>query len=146
MNTPPKFVNDIIFNHHLTTPNMANVINWFEIPAKNFSRACKFYEQVLNGTVQVMPAGEMPLQMGFLPGYEPGNGVGGAVVAGEGYEPSSAGSVVYLNGGEDLSGPLSRVEAAGGQVVVPKTSIGENGYIAHFIDCEGNRVALHSMN
>ena len=125
---------------------MANVINWFEIPAKNFSRACKFYEEVLNGTVQVMDAGEMPIQMGFLPGFEPGNGVGGAVVHGEGYEPTTTGSLVYLNGGDDLSAPLGRVEQAGGQVVMPKTAIGENGFMAQFIDCEGNRVALHSMH
>jgi predicted enzyme related to lactoylglutathione lyase len=45
-----------------------------------------------------------------------------------------------------LGTPLSRVEAAGGSVVMPKTSIGENGYMAIFLDTEGNRVALHSMN
>lgn len=124
---------------------MANVISWFEIPAKNFNRACKFYGEVLDGTVQVMDVGDMPIQMGFLPGFEPGNGVGGAVVSGEGYEPTSAGALVYLNGGDDLSVPLSRVEAAGGKVVLPKTSIGENGFMAYFIDTEGNRVAFHSM-
>ena len=26
-----------------------------------------------------------------------------------------------------------------------KTSIGQNGFMAHFMDTEGNRVALHSM-
>ena len=125
---------------------MANVINWFEIPAKNFERACKFYEAVLGGTVQKMETPDMPITMGFLPGYEQGQGVGGAVVTGEGYEPTQRGSLVYLNGGDDLAEPLSRVEQAGGQVVVPKTGIGENGFIAQFIDTEGNRVALHSMN
>ncbi len=125
---------------------MANVINWFEIPAKNFERACNFYETILAGTVQKMDTSNMPISMGFLPGYEPGNGVGGAVVAGEGYEPSQNGSLIYLNGGDDLSISLARVEEAGGQVVVPKTSIGENGYYAQFIDSEGNRVAFHSMN
>ncbi len=124
---------------------MSNVINWFEIPAKNFDRAKKFYEQVLDGPIQVMETPNMPLTMGFLPGFEPGS-VGGAVVAGEGYEPSQTGSLVYLNGGDDLATPLSRVEGAGGQVVVPKTGIGENGFIAQFIDTEGNRVALHSMS
>lgn len=123
---------------------MANVINWFEIPAKNFNRACDFYSKVLDGTVQVMDAGESPMQMGFLPGSGPGV-VGGAVVAGEGYEPNASGSIVYLNGGDDLSTPLARVEDAGGQVVLPKTNIGENGFVAQFMDTEGNRVALHSM-
>lgn len=125
---------------------MSNVINWFEIPAKNFERACNFYGALLDGEVQQMPAGDMPLQMGFLPGTDPGSqGVGGAIVSGEGYEPTSGGSIVYLNGGDDLNTVLNRVEGAGGQVLVPKTSIGENGFIAHFIDSEGNRVALHSM-
>ncbi len=125
---------------------MSNVINWFEIPASNFDRACDFYSKVLGGTVQVMDGGENPLKMGFLPGHEAQNEVGGAVVTGEGYTPSSDGAVVYLNAGEDLTEPLSRIEEAGGKVLSPKTAIGENGFIAHFIDTEGNRVALHSMN
>ena len=125
---------------------MSNVINWFEIPASNFERACDFYSKVLGGTVQVMEGGENPLKMGFLPGHEAQGEVGGAVVAGEGYAPSAEGSVVYLNGGNDLTESLSRVEDAGGKVLFPKTNIGENGFIAHFIDSEGNRVALHSMN
>ena len=122
---------------------MANVINWFEIPAKNFDRARTFYSKVLGGEIHTMdsPNG---LKMGFLPGSAP-DAVGGAIVNGEGYEPTTKGSLVYLNGGDDLSGPLSRVEKAGGKVLLPKTSIGENGFIAHFQDTEGNRVALHSM-
>ncbi len=126
---------------------MANVINWFEIPAKDFDRACNFYEKVLGGTVQkIEPSDEIPYQMAFLPGYDQNSGeVGGAVVTGEGYEPSTTGSVIYLNGGDDLAVPLGRVENAGGKVIVPKTAIGENGFFAQFTDSEGNRVAFHSM-
>ncbi len=125
---------------------MANVISWFEIPAKNFERACSFYGAVLNGTVQEMDSPDgAPVRMGFLPGTEPGV-VGGAVVTGEGYEPNAQGAVVYLNGGDDLNVPLGRVEAAGGNVIVPKTSIGENGFFAQFMDTEGNRIAFHSMS
>ena len=46
---------------------------------------------------------------------------------------------------DDLNIPLSRIEHAGATILFPKTSIGENGFMAHFIDTEGNRVALHSM-
>ena len=122
---------------------MANVINWFEIPAKNFEKACDFYGKVLNGDIHKIdtPNGG---KMGFFPGNM-NEGVGGAIVSGQGYEPSSKGSVVYLNGGEDLSVPLARVEKAGGKILMPKTSIGENGFMAHFSDPEGNRVAFHSM-
>jgi len=123
--------------------NMANVINWFEIPAKNFDRACKFYAEVLGGEVQKIDAPK-GFKMGFLPGTDK-ESVGGAILAGEGYEPSSKGSLVYLNGGKDLSKPLSKIEKAGGTILMPKTSIGENGFMAQFSDSEGNRVALHSM-
>jgi hypothetical protein len=38
------------------------------------------------------------------------------------------------------------VEAAGGKVLVPKTQISEDyGYMAMFLDTEGNRIALHSV-
>ena len=106
---------------------MANVINWFEIPATDFDRACTFYSKVLGGTVQEMKEIGGPIRMGFLPGTEPGV-VGGAVVSGEGCVPSTHGSVVYLNGGDDLAVPLGRVEKAGGKVTIPKTSIGENAF------------------
>jgi predicted enzyme related to lactoylglutathione lyase len=41
---------------------------------------------------------------------------------------------------------LDRVAAAGGTVEVPKREISpEYGYMAVFIDTEGNRMALHSV-
>lgn len=120
---------------------MANAINWFEIPAANLERAMTFYGKVLDGAIHKDTIGGF--QMGFLP--MEGEGVGGALVAGEGYEPSANGSVVYLNGGEDLSTPLARVEAAGGTVVVPKTKISDEiGFFAMFMDSEGNKIAFHS--
>jgi predicted enzyme related to lactoylglutathione lyase len=53
--------------------------------------------------------------------------------------------VVYLNGGENLGTVLDKVEVAGGQVIMPKTDLGENGFMAYFADTEGNKVGLHSM-
>lgn len=124
---------------------MKNAINWFELPAKNFSRAKKFYSTILGAEINDMP---MPgtTKYGLFPYDQQNGGVGGVIVTGEGYEPSSTGSLVYLNIDEDLSKPLSKVEAAGGKIVLPKTSIGEHGFIAHFIDSEGNKVAFHSRN
>ena len=121
---------------------MSNAINWFELPAENFSRAVKFYGEVLDASLQPFNMGET--QMAFFPTKD--NGVGGCVIYGNGAKPSAEGALVYLNGGEDLATPLARVEAAGGKVVLPKTSIGENGFYAVFMDTEGNKVAFHSMN
>ena len=121
---------------------MKNALNWFEIPATDFNRARKFYETVLEITM-IMPFEGMKYAM-FPSDMEQG-AVGGGLVEEQGYEPSEKGSLVYLNGGEDLTVPLSRVEAAGGKILVPKMSIGANGFMAQFTDTEGNRVALHSM-
>ena len=120
-----------------------NAVNWIEIPVKNFDRAKLFYQMIFNYDMPETPMG--PNRMGMLLYDQPGGGVGGAIVAGESYEPTPSGSLVYLNGGNDLSVVLGRVEKAGGAVVVPKTLVApEIGYFAIFKDCEGNRVGLHS--
>ena len=123
---------------------MANAINWFEIPVKNFERARIFYETILGTPMHLMEASG--IQSAFFPADLKSGKVGGCIIAGAGYEPSNRGALVYLNGGDDLQVILSRVAAAGGSVLVPKMSIGSNGFMAQFEDCEGNRVGLHSRN
>ncbi|MFN3304102.1 MAG: VOC family protein [Roseateles sp.] len=121
---------------------MAQALNWFEIPVADFARAKGFYETVLGIAIEPMQMG--PLTMGML-ATDP-QAVGGALVHGDGNEPSDRGTLVYLNGGDDLAPLLARVEAAGGKVLVPKTEIGNGfGFFAHFLDSEGNKVGLHSM-
>lgn len=123
---------------------MKNAINWFEIPVTNYERAKKFYESLLDVTITDLPMDNM--KYGMLPHDMENQGVGGAIIEFEMSKPSEDGCTVYLNGGEDLSVSLSKVEGLGGSILMPKTEIGENGYIAQFKDTEGNRVALHSMN
>ncbi|MGB7299895.1 MAG: VOC family protein [Burkholderiaceae bacterium] len=119
-----------------------NTISWFEIPVTDFERAKGFYQVVLGRQIEPMAMG--PITMGFL-STDP-SAVGGAIVHDENSRPSASGTIVYLNGGEDLAPVLSRVEAAGGTIAVPKTDIGNNfGFFAHFIDTEGNKVGLHSL-
>ena len=122
---------------------MKNAINWFEIPVKNFNRAKTFYETILNTKMQPMEA--MGMKSAFFPADLEKGSIGGCIMEGQGYEPTNKGSLVYLNGGEDLSVPLSKVEAAGGKILLPKTAIGPNGFMAHFTDTEGNKVGFHSM-
>ncbi len=121
---------------------MKNAINWFEIPVKDLNRAKAFYEEVMDAKMEPMEA--MGMKSAFFPA-DMQNGIGGSIVESKEHQPADKGTLVYLNGGDDLSVPLAKVEKAGGKVVLPKTSIGPNGYMAHFIDSEGNKVAFHSM-
>ncbi len=127
----------------LKKQKMTNAINWFEIPVSDFARAKKFYETLYGVEISEMPH---PLfKYGMLPADMQNGGIGGGIVQGDGYVPSAEGVLIYLNGGEDLNGPLSKVEQAGGKILLPKTSIGGNGFMALFFDTEGNKIALHSM-
>lgn len=68
-------------------------------------------------------------------------------MSGPGQSPSGSGVTIYFKGGNDLTDPLSRIEPAGGRIIMPKTLVSKQiGHIALFHDTEGNRVGLHSMN
>lgn len=127
---------------------MASAISWFEIPVTEMDRACKFYSDILGYKIegQEISMGEMTMVMAMLQ-YNPEAGeIGGALVKTNDHNPSTDGVLVYLNGGEDLNGVLSKIESAGGKVLLPKVPIGENGFMAMFLDTEGNKIGLHSMN
>ena len=123
-----------------------NAISWFEIPTQDIDRAANFYEAIFN--VSMIPLDLQQLKMRMFPVQDPGKGVGGALCYNkEFYKPSATdGPLIYLNGNPDVQNILDKVEPAGGKIVVPKTQISpEYGYMAVFIDTEGNRVALHSI-
>jgi predicted enzyme related to lactoylglutathione lyase len=121
-----------------------NSLNWFEISVSDINRATKFYEAVFG--ISMEKQAMMGMQMAFFP-YEPGSGkASGGLVQSPMHKPSTDGVKLYLNGNPDLSDALSRVEAAGGKIGMPKTKIGDDiGYMAFFTDTEGNSIALHSQ-
>ena len=123
----------------------ANSLNWFEIPATDIKRAKKFYETIFN--IQMDESEMMNMKMAFFP-YEMGSGkASGGLCQSDFHKPGMDGVIVYLNGNPDLKTVLDKIESAGGRVIMPKTEISpEIGYMAFFIDSEGNRVALHSQN
>lgn len=120
---------------------MQHAVNWFEIPVSQFDRAFEFYTRILDSklTRQDMPE----MTMGIFPHERPG--IGGAIVKHAQMAASGQGTLVYLNGGDDLQPILDRIGEAGGEVIMPKTHLGDTiGAIAIFKDCEGNHVGLHS--
>ena len=124
---------------------MENAISWFEIPTTDLDRATTFYESIFR--IKVFPLDTPNLKMRMFPIDNMAPGVGGALVYSGGFHTPSAteGPLIYLNANPDVQIVLDRVPAAGGRVIVPKTQISpEYGYMAAFIDSEGNRIALHS--
>ncbi len=122
-----------------------NAINWFEIPATDINRAKKFYETIFDiemNTIEIMG-----FEMAFFPSSDNMQGlVSGALVKGDMHKPSLEGPIIYLNANPEIQLIIDRIEANGGKILTPATLVNEQvGYMAFFIDTEGNRLALHAL-
>jgi uncharacterized protein len=119
---------------------MHNPVNYFEIPVTDFQRAIKFYETVFECRLEIksIDGNEMAIFDGGidLPG------VFGAIAYGPSYKPSKDGTRVYFST-QSIDEVLARVLANGGQIEYPKTDVADIGFVAEFIDSEGNRIAVH---
>ncbi|MGC4064463.1 MAG: VOC family protein [Polyangiaceae bacterium] len=120
---------------------MNRLINWLELPTLDLERAKTFYERVFAEQLAPLTLGE--LRYALFPTRNRFNT--GALVQGNGYLPSEAGPLPYLDATDGIDVLLERIVAAGGTVVMPRTYLSpEAGEVAIFIDCEGNRVGLQS--
>ncbi len=126
----------------MATVVKTHLVNWFEVPVKDLDRAAKFYEKVFDVKLSREAMGGM--KMALFPFTQNAPGAPGSLVQGESYEPSHAGLVVYFSV-EDIQETLRRINASGGKTLMPKTAIGQYGFIAQYEDTEGNRLALHSV-
>ena len=120
----------------------ANPVHWFEIPVNDILRAKDFYEYVFECKLELQEMKMM--RMASFPMADEAKGAGGSLVQAKGYEPHHSGTTVYFSV-EDIDYVLRRVQDKSGMVIIPKTSIGKYGFIAHFEDSEGNQIALHSI-
>lgn len=120
---------------------MKNAINWFEIPVNDMPRAINFYQNMLG--VELKQETMDGIDMAIFP-YDDKH-VSGCLVKADFLQPGDRGSLVYLNVEGFMDQAIERATGKGSNLLFPKTSIGENGYIAHLSDSEGNKIALHSM-
>ena len=115
-------------------------LSWFSIPVADLDRAVRFYSSVFGLELKVLDY--QGRAMAFFPMAD--DQTGGALTP----DPDRAGKsgvLVYINGGQDLSQALARVEAAGGRISLGKTGIGEGwGFFAHLFDTEGNEIGVWS--
>ena len=120
-----------------------NMVGWFEIPVLNMDRAQKFYNKVFNVDIQLHDFGG--LLMGWFPFVDGKKGASGSLVQNRAYIPDEKKGVLIYFSSVDVNDEMSRVQGAGGKIIQPKTMISKDiGYMALFLDSEGNRIALHS--
>jgi predicted enzyme related to lactoylglutathione lyase len=118
----------------------SNPVIYFEIPVNDMDRAIEFYSAVFDFTFEknIIDHNEMA----FFPFEDGARGITGALAKGEIYIPTLQGILIYFST-NDIDLMLEKVITYGGEILYPKTSNGELGYVAEFKDCEGNRIALH---
>jgi len=118
---------------------MANSIVWADIPVIDLERARKFYGAILQDEVKLVPGMD---GIALLPGAM--GEVSADLYSGERARPSTDGATVFIDCKGDINGAIQRAVAAGGEVIMPPSDMGEMvGTIAWLKDTEGNRIGLH---
>ena len=127
---------------HTENDIMNTKIDWFEIPSSDFKRATKFYEALFQTELRVEQTG--PVKMAIF--NDPNGESCGCVAHAEQYQPGPNGIVIYLDASPSIDAVIARIEPNGGKIQMPKLELPNDiGFIAHFIDPEGNRLGLHAM-
>jgi predicted enzyme related to lactoylglutathione lyase len=121
-----------------------NPVGWFEIYVDNLERAKKFYESVLGVALTKLEAPLPDLEMFAFPMDMQAAGASGAIMKMKGFPAGGNGTLVYFSC-KDCAVEGARVEAAGGKIQKPKTSIGQYGFMILAVDTEGNMFGLHSL-
>lgn len=131
---------------------MNKIFSYVAIPCTDFDRAFKFYLDITGGLIQKNP--NVPFPMAYFTDKDY-NYVGhlfqlaqmkladGSAVD---LKPSADGAIIYMEMAKDLNETLAKIKNAGGRILMPKTLIAPGkGYWALFLDTEGNKLALHSV-
>jgi len=120
-----------------------NAVGWFEIYVSDLERAWGFYESLLNVELSHFPTGRDDMDMVIFPHDMNIYGAAGALVRHDMRTAHSQGTLVYFSV-PDCEDRARWAVAQGCDILVPKLSIGENGFIAIISDTEGNSIGLHS--
>jgi predicted enzyme related to lactoylglutathione lyase len=121
-----------------------NSLNWFEISVSDIERAQKFYEAIFD--IKMENTEMMGMKMAMFPSEDGSGKASGSLCQSDMHKASIDGVKLYLNANPSIDTVINRIESNNGKVIMPKTSIGELGFIAFFNDTEGNTIGLHAQN
>ncbi|WP_394200452.1 VOC family protein [Shewanella waksmanii] len=116
---------------------------WGEIPVADMDRATAFYQRHFD--VQFKYQHNDDMQMAIIETEDP-QAASIGLIKHPMMQPSSQGSVVYLHLSPQLTPLVDKLVQAEVKIVLPVMPIndGECGYVALFVDSEGNTVGLWS--
>jgi uncharacterized protein len=117
-------------------------VQHFEIPADDVERAIKFYKGVFEWTMQKLGNPQDPSKdyWFFDTKDENGNkGIGGGLMKRQAPEHSVT-NYITVRSVDDYA---SKIEEAGGKVIMPRTEIPNMGFIIVFLDTENNMFGLY---
>ena len=118
---------------------MQNRVVHFEIPSDNPERTIDFFKQVFGWTFEKFGNEDYWLAMTGDPNAP---GINGAVMKKKDPGQPLVNSIIVAN----LEAKVKQIEQAGGTVVVPKMTIPSVGWLAYFMDPDGNIHGIWEKN
>jgi uncharacterized protein len=115
-------------------------IIWCEIYVQDMERGKRFYESVFQMKLEQLESPD--LDMWAFPMTMSAPGASGALVKMEGVKSGGSGTIPYFHC-DEVAVESERVVPAGGQILKPKMSLGQYGFMALIADPEGNTIGLH---
>lgn len=125
----------------MTTNQLLHKIVWVDIPVRNLKRAAKFYSFLLDTELSIHTIAEMT----FVPFPHEDGQPSGCLYEEKDFASNINSLLVYFNVEGRIDKVLKEVEAKGGKIISHKEKIGPWGYRAIILDCEKNKIAIHSM-
>jgi predicted enzyme related to lactoylglutathione lyase len=110
-----------------------------EIPADDVSSSKEFYSEVFGWSFQ-----DFPMEQGTYAMYQtrPG-GIGGGIMTPPQGAPKSVVNYILVTEIEPI---LEQILSRGGELILPKTQVGDMGWMAYFADPSGNVLGLWKTN
>jgi predicted enzyme related to lactoylglutathione lyase len=109
----------------------------FDVPTEDIERAKKFYETIFNWEIKPVPG---PMEYYDIITKDEKGDLG--LVGGMGKRGAPDQKITNYIGVDSVDEFVEKVIANGGRIIMPKTTIPGFGYLATFLDTEGNVMGL----
>ena len=117
-----------------------NNITHFELPADDIQRAKDFYAKLFNWEFTYME--EMEYMMFQMKNTKDENSGTGGILKRQN-EMHTVTNYVNVSNIDEMA---SKIEEAGGKIIVPKQAVPNMGWFLHFMDTENNIMAVWQMD